>query len=125
MVRIYGYSGCGTCRNAYRFLKERGISFSEIPIREQPPTDAELRLAFKTMGTLSRLFNTSGQDYRGLKMKDRIRTMSIDDAIPLLRENGNLVKRPFVVANGAAWTGFDPRHWESVWPADNAPKMPL
>ena len=67
MWTVYAYAGCDTCRKALRFLSDRGIPHTVIPIREQPPTKAELRRMLKLCGgEIRRLFNTSGQDYRAL-----------------------------------------------------------
>jgi glutaredoxin len=38
-ITIYSTSWCGDCRRAKRFLKERGISFHEVNVDEDP--DAE------------------------------------------------------------------------------------
>ncbi len=38
-ITIYSTSWCGDCRRAKQFLKERGISFHEINVDEDP--DAE------------------------------------------------------------------------------------
>ena len=49
------------------FLAARALAFDTIPIREQPPTKAELnRMLAIYGGDLRRLFNTSGGDYNSL-----------------------------------------------------------
>lgn len=40
--------------------------------------------------------------------------MSADEAIDLLSQNGNLVKRPLVIGNGVALAGFKPDAWENA-----------
>ncbi|RME91307.1 MAG: arsenate reductase family protein [Verrucomicrobia bacterium] len=111
-LRVYAYTGCGTCRKALDFLRREGIPHEVIPIREQPPKPAELKAALRTMGgQLRRLFNTSGKDYRELGIKDRLDSMSPEEAIDLLAANGNLVKRPFVVRGRVAWAGFNEAEW--------------
>ncbi len=115
-MKIYTYAKCDTCRKATKFLKENGISFDEIPIREQPPTLAELGDALEgTGGNVRPLFNTSGVDYRSLAIGEKLRTMSSAEALALLAGNGNLVKRPFVVGVGAiARAGFRPDEWRAA-----------
>ncbi len=98
-MKIFTYQGCSTCKNATKWLKARGISFQEIPIRETPPTLSELTAMLKAHeGQLRALFNTSGQDYRALGMRDKLPLMTEAEALKLLSQNGNLVKRPFVIA---------------------------
>ena len=73
MLKLYAYSGCSTCRNAIKWLKQHDIAFTEIAIRETPPSVPELRAMLEAMGgDLRRLFNTSGLDYRALGIKDKL-----------------------------------------------------
>jgi arsenate reductase len=113
MLTVYLYQNCSTCRNAKKWLLERGIAFEEKAIRETPPSIEELTRAGAELG-MSRLFNTSGGDYRALGLKDRLPGMSRDEAFALLAANGNLVKRPFVIGDGVALTGFKPDEWEKA-----------
>jgi arsenate reductase len=116
MLKIYTYQGCSTCRNAVRWLKERGIAFDEHPIRDTPPSVTELKTVLNAVGTLRALFNTSGQDYRALNLKERLPALTEAEALQLLSENGNLVKRPFVLdpERGVYLTGFKPQEWETA-----------
>lgn len=110
--RVFTYKGCATCRKATRWLMSKGIAFEEIPIREQPPTTAQLkRMLGHTGGDLRRLFNTAGQDYRALGLKDALRTLSEKEALALLAGNGNLVKRPFLIAGDCGLVGFREAEW--------------
>ena len=38
-IRIYTTSWCSDCRNAKRFLKERGVPFEEINVDESPEAE--------------------------------------------------------------------------------------
>jgi arsenate reductase len=115
MLTIYAYSGCSTCRQALAHLTKRGIAFREIPIREQPPTVAELRrLLAAYAGDLRRLFNTSGQEYRAQGMSQRLPGLAAEEALRLLAANGNLCKRPMVFAPGVALVGFKPAEWTAA-----------
>lgn len=115
MMKIYAYSGCGTCKKALSYLKDNGLSAEIIPIRETPPSKAELRFMLEQYdGNIKRLFNISGQDYRALGLKDKIASMSMDDAIELLHHNGNLVKRPFLISDKKGLVGFSPDEWSTL-----------
>jgi arsenate reductase len=57
-------------------------------------------------GDARKLFNTSGMDYRALKIKDKLPGMTAGQAIELLSANGNLVKRPFILAIKGGMVGF-------------------
>lgn len=113
-MKIYTYNKCSTCRKAVKWLSEHGIAFEEIPIRETPPSIAELKKMLGVYdGELRILFNTSGQDYRSLGLKDRLPTLSDAEALQLLSENGNLVKRPFLLTKKGGVVGFKEEEWEA------------
>ena len=117
MLKVYAYQGCSTCKNALKWLKVQGIAHQEIAIRETPPSVPELRSMLAAKGDdLRPLFNTSGQDYRALGMKDKLPTLSTDEALTMLAANGNLVKRPFALDETASvyLVGFKEAEWEQV-----------
>lgn len=102
-LTLYTYANCDTCRRAVKWLDAHGIDFDEKPIRETPPSSAELRTMLRCLGgrvALRKLFNTSGVEYRKLKIGDLLPTLSEADALALLAGNGSLVKRPFALGSG-------------------------
>lgn len=116
LPKIYTYKNCGTCRKAVKYLKAQDVEFREIPIREQPPSPAELKKMLKLQGgQLKRLFNTSGGDYKALNLKEKLPAMSEIDALGLLASTGNLVKRPFALVGDKGLVGFKEPEWDSVF----------
>ena len=115
MLKVYAYNRCGTCRKALKYLEEKGIEFQEIPIRETPPKKTELKkmLGYYN-GEVRRLFNTSGRDYKEMKIKDQLPTLSEKEVIDLLASNGNLIKRPFVLGEGFGLVGFKLEEWKKA-----------
>ena len=106
-MTIYTLKTCDTCRKATKWLKENNIPFREIPIRETPPSKEDLLRALADLnGDVRKLFNTSGQDYRSLNLKEKLPTLSEDEAIALLASNGNLIKRPFLISENSTQVGF-------------------
>lgn len=115
-IKVYAYKNCGTCQKAAKWLGAKGVVFKEIPIRETPPTVAELKKMLKAMGgDVRKLFNTSGMDYKALNMKEKLPGMSEAAALELLASNGNLVKRPFVLGDGVATVGFKEEAWAEMF----------
>ena len=114
MYRFYAYKGCDGCRKARKWLIAHEIEFEEIAIRETPPNLEELHQACAEH-SLKRLFNTSGMDYRKLGMKDKLPTMSEQEALDLLHGNGNLIKRPFLSGADFSLVGFKEEIWESAF----------
>lgn len=114
-MRVYSYKGCGTCRNALKFLDAKKARYELLAIREQPPSVAELeRMLALYKGEIKRLFNTSGLDYKALNIKDKLPKMSVKEALSLLSKNGNLVKRPFVLSAKGGVVGFKPEEMEKI-----------
>ena len=114
-LRVYTYEKCSTCRKAVSFLNAHNIPYEVIPIREHPPTIAELRAMLGHVGELRRLFNTSGLDYRAMKLSERLPAMSLDEALALLAKNGNLVKRPFALTAKSGAVGFNEADWARLF----------
>lgn len=116
-MKLYTYKNCDTCRKAVKWLRQHDIEFDEIPIRDTPPSESELRAMLKHFGgssELRRLFNTSGGDYRELDLKTKLPTMNEADAIKLLSGNGNLIKRPFLLLDDAGTVGFAESAWTDL-----------
>ena len=114
LMKIYSYSKCGTCRNAIKDLEAKKIKFEVIDITENPPSKNVLKSAVKAKG-LQKLFNTSGVQYRELKIKDKLKSMTEAQAIDLLASNGRLIKRPIVVDKDKITIGFNADEYKQVW----------
>lgn len=113
-LKVYEYKGCDTCRKALKFLDAKKVAYERIPIRERPPSKDELRKMLGYLGgDLKKLFNTSGGDYKEMKLKDKLPALTESQAIDLLAGNGNLVKRPFVLTAKDGWVGFDETIWKN------------
>ena len=114
-LKVYTYANCDTCRRAVKWLRGQDLAFDEHPIRETPPSPAELRTMLAAQGgELRRLFNTSGKDYREQKLGGKLPAMSESAALALLAGNGNLVKRPFLLGGRVALVGFDEAAWAAA-----------
>jgi arsenate reductase len=118
-IKIYEYAGCSTCKKALKYLDARKKKYERVPIVEQPPTVSELKTMLgylKASGkTFKNLFNTSGEQYRTLRIGDRIKAgMTEQEAIALLAKNGKLIKRPFLLTAKGGATGFQPETWDEL-----------
>ena len=109
------YPKCSTCRKAKKWLDDHGVAYTDRHIKENNPTYEELKEWSARSGLpLKRFFNTSGQLYRSLQLKDRLPSMSEDEQLRLLASDGMLVKRPLVVTDSAVLTGFKEKEWEQL-----------
>ena len=109
------YPKCTTCQKAQKWLDERGIGYELRNIKEDRPTETELRAWHKRSGLpLKRFFNTSGLQYKALNLKDRLLTMSEDEQFALLAADGMLVKRPLLISDNAVLVGFKESEYEQT-----------
>ena len=109
--KVYIYKNCDSCRKALKWLKEKNLDFTPLPIRETPPSQSELQKALQSGIKMKDLFNRSGRDYRELGLKDKLPNLSELEAIELLSSNGNLVKRPFLTDGSTFLVGFKEDRW--------------
>lgn len=101
------YPKCSTCKKAEQYLQAKGLSFTMRDIKTDNPTVDELRTWHAASGLpLKRFFNTSGNLYKQLGLKDKLPTMSEDEQLELLASDGMLVKRPLVIYDGGVLVGF-------------------
>ena len=115
-VKLYEYPKCSTCRKAVAFLDGLGVPYEKINIVESPPTKSELlKMLSWQNGELKKLFNTSGELYREMKMSQRLSSLKADEAIEILASHGKLVKRPFVVTGSDGLVGFDEARWRKCF----------
>jgi arsenate reductase len=116
MKTFYCYSKCSTCKKAEAWLKNHDVSYEKIDLVEQPPTQKQMLDFFaKSDKGLRYFFNTSGMDYREMQLKDKIDTMTPDEAATLMSKNGKLIKRPLMVDNTKVTCGFKTDVYEENW----------
>ena len=116
MITFYGYKKCSTCRQAEKALEAAGKKHAFVDITETPPSKAELKKIQAQSGLpLKKLFNTSGEQYKLLGIKDKIGTMSDSEAFDLLAGNGRLIKRPLVTDGKNSTVGLDQAKFSQVW----------
>ena len=109
------YPKCSTCMKAKKWLDEKGIEYEMHDIRQDNPNTAELKEWWEKSGLpLKKFFNTSGNLYKSMNLKDRLPQMSEEEQISLLSEDGMLVKRPILVTDSAVLTGFREKEWEQL-----------
>lgn len=116
MLKFYGYKQCGTCRKAEQFLQQAGVAYEFIDITANPPGAEELAAIVERANVpLNKLFNTSGVQYRELKIKERLPALSGPEILALLVGNGRLIKRPLVTDGKRATVGFNAEQFVAVW----------
>ncbi|HEL1604463.1 TPA: arsenate reductase family protein [Streptococcus suis] len=101
MILFYEYPKCSTCRAAKAELKSLGLEFEAIDIKSTPPSAEELKAWMEATGLeLKKYFNTSGNSYRELGLKDKFDSLSLEQTLNLLANDGMLIKRPLLIQDG-------------------------
>ena len=109
------YPKCGTCKKAEKWLVENHLDFDKRDIKENNPTEEELREWIAASGLPARkFFNTSGMLYRDLGLKDKLPSMTDDEMIRLLATDGMLVKRPILITDTGVKVGFKEAEWKAL-----------
>lgn len=112
MITVLCYDKCSTCKKAIKWLDDNGIEYINRPIKEENPSEEELRQWYHKSGLpLKRFFNTSGLVYRELGLSEKLKFMSEDEQFKLLATDGMLVKRPLLISKKSVFTGFKEAEW--------------
>lgn len=109
------YPKCSTCIKANKHLKEKGLTYTIRHIVEQTPSQDELKtwIGIYNQG-IKPFFNTSGQVYRQLGLKEKINDISVDEAVALLSKNGMLIKRPLLILENEVIIGYKKEVYERL-----------
>ena len=109
------YPKCTTCQKAQKWLAAQGLEVTVRHIKEENPSLEELRAWWEKSGLpLKKFFNTSGQQYKLLGLKDKLATMSQEEQLALLASDGMLVKRPILVCGDTVLVGFKEAEWAKL-----------
>lgn len=109
------YPPCSTCKKAKKWLDDHGVAYEARDIKQDNPTQEELRAWQARSGLpLKRFFNTSGQIYRSLQLKEKLPAMPEAEQLALLAGDGMLVKRPLAVGEDFVLVGFKEAEWEQT-----------
>ncbi|GAA3402467.1 arsenate reductase family protein [Paenibacillus hodogayensis] len=116
-VTVYLYPKCSTCRDALKSLDRKGVKPDEtVDIFDTPPSRERMAELIARSGLpIRKFFNTSGEVYREMQLKDKLPEMNEADMIDLLASNGRLIKRPIVTDGERVTVGFKEDEYERVW----------
>lgn len=109
------YPKCSTCKKAQKWLDDNGVEYEMRNIKENNPSYEELKIWYDKSGLpLKRFFNTSGNLYKSMNLKDKLPDMDEDEQLRLLATDGMLVKRPILVTENTVLVGFKEKEWENI-----------
>lgn len=109
------YPKCTTCQKALKWLDAHGVDVTVRDIKQQNPTEEELRDWHRKSGLpLKRFFNTSGLLYKSMGLSKKLPELSEQEQFNLLASDGMLVKRPIAVSGDTVLVGFKEADWETL-----------
>jgi len=103
MLKLYLKPNCSTCRKARTLLREKGDAFEEVDLN-RGLSEAEID---KLIGARDyrHFLNTRNELYRERGMKQN--PPSRAEAVRLMSEHPNLIKRPILAEGARMAIGFD------------------
>ncbi len=103
-ARFYHKPNCTTCRKARSFLERKGFQLYFRDLAKDKLSSTELE---KLIGRrdYTEFLNSRNELYRKKKMK--LSPPSRREAVRLMANEPNLIKRPVIVAGGRVVVGFD------------------
>lgn len=115
MYTLIGYKKCSACKNAEKYLKEKGINYIYRDIKEDKLSCDELNEYINlSKKDIKSFFNTSGLVYKSLNLKEKLQSMNFDKKVKLLASDGMLVKRPILITNDKVLVGFKINEWDEL-----------
>ena len=115
MYTLIGYKKCSTCKNAEKYLKEKGINYIYRDIKEDKLSCDELNEYINlSKKDIKSFFNTSGLVYKSLNLKEKLKDMTEEEKINVLSSDGMLVKRPILITNDKVLVGFKINEWDEL-----------
>lgn len=113
---FYCHPTCTTCKKAQQWLEAKNISYNWINLKETAPSkETFIKLMENSDRTIKSFFNTSGQQYRKLGLKEKVPNMSVEEAAEMMSSDGMLVKRPLAIQENVITIGFKEPEYETTW----------
>ncbi|RXZ80099.1 arsenate reductase family protein [Paenibacillaceae bacterium] len=115
-LQVYYYPKCGTCRKALKWLEDNDRELERFDLFEEGPSAETVREWLALSGlAMKKFFNTSGEVYKEMNLKDKLSDMTDEEQINLLASNGRLVKRPVVSDGKQVTVGYKEDEYNRVW----------
>jgi Spx/MgsR family transcriptional regulator len=104
-ARFYWKSTCSTCRNARAFLRDDlGVDLEERDYAKQPFSLDELKGLFANADPRDYL-NPKSPTFKAMGLSGK--TLTESEAVKLMSQESNLIKRPLLISGRTIVAGFD------------------
>ena len=107
-LKVFGIKNCDTMKKTFTFLEEKGVVYDFIDYKKQKPS-VELLSSFLEKTSLATLVNKQGTTFKKMEEDQKAALENVETALPILRENSSMIKRPLIVyPDGSITLGFVP-----------------
>lgn len=113
MLTIYGIPSCDTCRNARKWLTERGMEHRFHDLRADG-LDMDMLERWSQALDWENLLNTRSLTWRRVPEVDR-EGLDSNKAIALMLDEPTLVKRPVLETDDVVVVGFSPNSYANLF----------
>ena len=103
-IRVYGKSTCKTTQKALEWLKNHKVEIDYVDIISSPPSSEFLKNNIRS-DNLKTYLNSRSKMYREKSLS--VNLPSKEEAISMMLEDPNLIKRPVIVSSKGVSFGFD------------------
>lgn len=107
-MKLIGLKTCSTCKGIEKALKQKGIQYDYLDVRQNPPSYEDLLQIVGIIGEdkIKKLVNVTGNVYRERNLKETWGQMTLTEQMHALAEEGMLIKRPILwVSNQEVYIG--------------------
>ncbi len=102
------YPSWTSVRKAKVWLTENNVDFEARHIINENPTAKELKEWQEKSGKdIDDFFSKNGKVFKELELKDKLPTMSYEEKVNLLANDGKLCKRPLAISKDNVVIGFN------------------
>ncbi len=113
MITVYGIKNCDTVKKALKWLADHNIEHKLHDYRVDGLDTAFLQQAEAQFGW-ENLVNKRSTTWRNLDESVK-NSLSKTTALSVLTDNPTLIKRPIILQEGKALTGFDEKGYEAAF----------
>ena len=110
-MKMYWLPYCSTCQKAAEYLKSKGLEVSSYrDVKAEPLRRDEVAALAALVGGPDALFSRRALKYRALKLNER--ELSDNELLDLMTGEYTFIRRPVLVKDNRAVTGFTPKTYD-------------
>ena len=114
MVKVYGIPNCNTVKKALAWLTENKIAFEFHDFKKTGASAFKIKEWVKA-SSLEIVLNKKSTAYRNLTAEDQQKILLKSEALNIMQNNTNLIKRPVLEIAGTILHGFNIEEYKKTF----------